>query len=369
MSLLSLPISTIFATSTVCSSETRRPCTNSHLEAEPLHVLGDLRAAAVDDHGVHADVLEQHDVGRERLAQRLLGHRRAAVLDHDRLARRTPGCREATRAASRSAGCRAQRSCHVEYSELNAHVLGPEVAEEHLGLLVAAGAARAASPPRRAHRLLERAAAPPSSSGTAAPPRATCDALDRRGPARAGRRPAAPGRRPAASGPSSGRAPCRAHFTSGELATARATGSTRARRRRAPRAARLASAPSPSATHLDRELAQQRVQRRAEGRARPRCRARHVTPDAPPASTNTESLVDSWPSTVIRSKERSTAGAAAAARASRDRPRASVSTKHSIVAKHGEIMPGPLCLGAEPHRARPAATPPGRRAWASGRWS
>ena len=50
---------------------------------EPLHVVGDVGAAAVDDDRVEADVLEQHDVGRERLAQRLVAHRRAAVLDHD----------------------------------------------------------------------------------------------------------------------------------------------------------------------------------------------------------------------------------------------------------------------------------------------
>ena len=53
------------------------------LEPEPLHVLGDLGAAAVDDDRVEADVLEQDDVGGEVLAQALLAHRRAAVLDHD----------------------------------------------------------------------------------------------------------------------------------------------------------------------------------------------------------------------------------------------------------------------------------------------
>ena len=52
------------------------------LEPEPLHVLGDLGAAAVDDDRVEADVLEQDDVGGEGLAQRLLAHRGAAVLDH-----------------------------------------------------------------------------------------------------------------------------------------------------------------------------------------------------------------------------------------------------------------------------------------------
>ena len=37
----------------------------------------------MDDHRVEADVLEQHDIGGERLAQLLLAHRSAAVLDHD----------------------------------------------------------------------------------------------------------------------------------------------------------------------------------------------------------------------------------------------------------------------------------------------
>ena len=62
----------------------------AHLEPEPLHVLGDLGAAAVDDHRVEADVLEQDDVGGEVLAQVLVAHRRAAVLDHDRAAVELP---------------------------------------------------------------------------------------------------------------------------------------------------------------------------------------------------------------------------------------------------------------------------------------
>ncbi len=53
---------------------------------QPPHVGGDVRAAAVDDDRVQPDVLEQHHVARELLAQALVLHRRAAVLDHDRLA-------------------------------------------------------------------------------------------------------------------------------------------------------------------------------------------------------------------------------------------------------------------------------------------
>ena len=56
----------------------------AHLHPEPLHVAGDLGAAAVHDHRVQPHVLEQHDVAGERLAQLLVAHRRAAVLDHHR---------------------------------------------------------------------------------------------------------------------------------------------------------------------------------------------------------------------------------------------------------------------------------------------
>ena len=72
MSELTLPSRTIFATSTVSASETRMPSTKRTSMPEPLHVVGDLRAAAVDDHRVEADVLEQHDVGGEAVAQRLV---------------------------------------------------------------------------------------------------------------------------------------------------------------------------------------------------------------------------------------------------------------------------------------------------------
>ena len=57
-----------------------------HGHVEPLHVVRDLRPAAVDDDRVHPDVLEEHDVAGEVLAQRRVGHGRAAVLDHHRAA-------------------------------------------------------------------------------------------------------------------------------------------------------------------------------------------------------------------------------------------------------------------------------------------
>jgi hypothetical protein len=54
----------------------------------------DLRAAAVHDHGIHPDQLEQHDVARERLFQLLVGHGVAAVLDDDRPAVETLDVRQ-----------------------------------------------------------------------------------------------------------------------------------------------------------------------------------------------------------------------------------------------------------------------------------
>ena len=94
MSLFCLPTSTIFATSTVASSDTRRPSTNSHLHAEALHVAGDVGPAAVHHHRVHPHVLEEHHVAGEVLVERGVGHRGAAVLDHHGLAVELPDVRE-----------------------------------------------------------------------------------------------------------------------------------------------------------------------------------------------------------------------------------------------------------------------------------
>src|SRR5919204_2769263 len=65
-----------------------------HRQPEALHVGGDLGPAAVHHDRVQADVLEQHDVAGELLAQRRVLHRRAAVLDDDRLAVELPDVRE-----------------------------------------------------------------------------------------------------------------------------------------------------------------------------------------------------------------------------------------------------------------------------------
>ena len=85
ISLLTLPTSTILATSTVLLVGHAQAADELDGQAEPLHVGRDLRAAAVDDDRVQPDVLEQHDVARELLAQRRVLHRGAAVLDDDGL--------------------------------------------------------------------------------------------------------------------------------------------------------------------------------------------------------------------------------------------------------------------------------------------
>src|SRR5262249_19286724 len=53
---------------------------------EPLHVGGDLRSASVHDDRVQPDVLQQHHIARELLAEGRVLHRRAPVLDYHRLA-------------------------------------------------------------------------------------------------------------------------------------------------------------------------------------------------------------------------------------------------------------------------------------------
>jgi hypothetical protein len=62
------------------------PCTNSPFLPSLREHLLDLRAAAVHDHRIHADQLEQHHVAREARLQRVVGHGVAAVLHDDRLA-------------------------------------------------------------------------------------------------------------------------------------------------------------------------------------------------------------------------------------------------------------------------------------------
>ena len=81
ISLLMRPASTISTTSTVGLSVTRRPCTNSLLSCEALEHAGDLRAAAVHDDGVHAGLLQEHDILGEGCRQFGIAHGMAAVFD------------------------------------------------------------------------------------------------------------------------------------------------------------------------------------------------------------------------------------------------------------------------------------------------
>ena len=63
-----------------------QPGPEGRLQAELVQVRADLRAAAVHDDRAQARVPEEHDVLREGRAERVVGHRVAAVLDHDGLA-------------------------------------------------------------------------------------------------------------------------------------------------------------------------------------------------------------------------------------------------------------------------------------------
>src|SRR5439155_27276662 len=81
-------------------------------------LLVDLRAAAVHDHRIHADELQQHHVVGEAALEPLVGHCVAAVLDHDGLAVKTldVGQRfgEDIGLVGRSLGGVAHRHAHLE---------------------------------------------------------------------------------------------------------------------------------------------------------------------------------------------------------------------------------------------------------------
>ena len=169
---------------------------------------------------VEPDVLEQDDVGGEGLAQRLLAHRRAAVLDHhgaaveladvgQRLEQRLDAgsgrprlrCLLGHRCSSRSRSCRVLR--------VDPHVLVAEVGEPDVGAVLAAAEPQRRSRPRRS-------SAPSSASSIASAPISS-----RSSPASA--IPAAWAIRP-----QFGSRPKSAVLTSGELAIARATRSASA---------------------------------------------------------------------------------------------------------------------------------------------
>ena len=70
------------------------PAHELRLLAEALHERADLRSAAVDDHGVDADEVQQDHVEREGALEVGLLHGGAAVLDDDGLAAELPDVRE-----------------------------------------------------------------------------------------------------------------------------------------------------------------------------------------------------------------------------------------------------------------------------------
>ena len=95
---------------------------------------------------------------------------------------------------------------------------------------------------------------------------------------------------------------------------------------------------------LEGELAQQRVERLAEGELVRRL-GLDRTPDAPFARATTVSLVESWPSTLMRSNERFTQTPVRRSSVSASST-ASVWMKQNIVAWRGEIIPAPLAWAA-----------------------
>ena len=270
------------ATSTVSASLTRRPPTNSTGRSEALHVAGDLRAAAVDDDRVQPDVLEQHDVARELLAQRRVLHRRAAVLDDDRpaveladvgqrLEQRGDVAHGVTwiRSSCRVLRVDASRS-RAPRSEKNTSVSAPSPGRP----TTYSTSGRSTSAPSRSA----------SSRGRPAPAEADLHALDRDVERQRARVPASAPPMAWAMRPQFGSPPCSAVLTSGESATARATRLDAACvRRRARRPGRRAPAPSPSATISSASWRSSASSACAEAqlvlalRARPRRRSRPST--------------------------------------------------------------------------------------------
>ena len=94
MSLLTFPTSTIFATSTVAASLTRSPLMNSTGSPSRFMYAVISGPPPCTTTGTQADVLQEHHVAREVLAQRRVLHRRPAVLDDHRLAGELPHVRE-----------------------------------------------------------------------------------------------------------------------------------------------------------------------------------------------------------------------------------------------------------------------------------
>ena len=283
--------------------------------------------------GFRPDVLEQHDVAGEVLAQRRVAHRRAAVLDDDRPAVELPDVRERLQ----QRGDVARRRGHVVYSALivtyscersekntsaSAPSPGSPTVYSTSSPATAAASARlvvghAPRRPRRpatssiqmstrqrgrvVHRLADRLR-DPAPVGVAAVQRG----LDQR---RVGDRP----RR-------------RDHVRLVAAVDDHAADAPRRPRRRARSASPGAAAGS-------------RAPRRSA--PRPRTPARSARRSRREAIRIAVSLVESCPSTEMRSKERLTQTPSSRSAVS-GASAASVWTKQSIVANAGEIIPAPL---------------------------
>src|SRR5919204_2063043 len=320
-----------------------------HRQPEALHVGGDLGPAAVHDDRVEPDVLEQHDVAGELLAQRRVLHRGAAVLDDDRLAVELPDVRERLEQCPDVAHQVVYSALIVTYSWLRS--------EKKTSV----------SAPSPGRSTTYSTSSPATFSASSAWSKSTAA-------------PRAQTRTPSivtstASGAVSGRAmptdctirpqlgspPCRAALTSGELATARAASSTAGAcpPRTTTRPTRLA--PSPSRTMLSaswRKSASSAWPKRSS----PSDSGSTATPLSPEHMRITVSLVDSCPSTEMRSNERLTHTPSRRSAVSADSS-ASVCTKHSSVANDGWIMPAPLAC------AQRRTVPPGRSTASVARFS
>ena len=233
--------------------------------------------AAVDDDRVQPDVLEQDDVGRELLAQRLLAHRRAAVLDHHGAAVELAdvGQRLEQRLDAGARGPFARGSCRVLRVE-------PDVVAGEVGEVDVRATRRHVPGARPARPRRPRRPDPRRRSGPARAPSI-------RSPASA--MPAA-----WATRPQFGSRPVSAVCTSCEFAIARATRSASSAPTppRSPRPGAIRVAPSPSATTSSASWS-------SAASSRP---SGSGSPEAPLACSTTVSLVLIWPSTVIRSNER-----------------------------------------------------------------
>ena len=66
----------------------------ARLNFKPLEHRPDLRAAAMDNHGIDAHRFQDHDIAGEGFSGALVAHRMAAVFDHEGMARKALNIRQ-----------------------------------------------------------------------------------------------------------------------------------------------------------------------------------------------------------------------------------------------------------------------------------